>query len=141
MNKPRNAATRQFILAGHATFTVNNDKGQHYTYLVRKREGTEIFPETFFVACLSGGYRYLGVLAPNDGRLVHAAYKSPLPPTHEAVTVLRWALRLVWREAWHKLPEGYGIVHEGHCGKCGRKLTRPDSIDNGIGPECMARMA
>ena len=30
---------------------------------------------------------------------------------------------------------------EGKCRKCNRKLTNPDSIDNGIGPECAKKVA
>jgi hypothetical protein len=29
------------------------------------------------------------------------------------------------------------IWHEGRCGRCGRKLTVPESIHNGYGPECI----
>lgn len=32
------------------------------------------------------------------------------------------------------------IRHEGKCGRCGRALTRPESIDTGLGPECAAKM-
>ena len=28
------------------------------------------------------------------------------------------------------------IYHSGHCCKCGRLLTTPESVLNGIGPEC-----
>jgi hypothetical protein len=27
--------------------------------------------------------------------------------------------------------------HEGRCGRCGRRLTVPDSIASGYGPECV----
>lgn len=29
------------------------------------------------------------------------------------------------------------VLHEGKCGRCGRKLTVPESIDTGLGPECV----
>jgi hypothetical protein len=28
------------------------------------------------------------------------------------------------------------VWHEGRCGRCGRKLTVPESIESGFGPEC-----
>jgi hypothetical protein len=35
------------------------------------------------------------------------------------------------------LPEFVEVWHEGHCGKCGKRLTVPSSIENGLGPECI----
>lgn len=32
------------------------------------------------------------------------------------------------------------IRHEGRCGRCGRALTRPESIDTGLGPDCAEKM-
>jgi hypothetical protein len=37
----------------------------------------------------------------------------------------------------NNLPNFIEIWHEGRCGKCGRTLTVPDSIANGLGPECI----
>ena len=35
-----------------------------------------------------------------------------------------------------RIPEHLEIFHEGRCCACGRKLTTPESILSGIGPEC-----
>jgi len=35
---------------------------------------------------------------------------------------------------------GLNFFHEGKCGKCGRKLTTPESIKNGFGPTCLGGM-
>lgn len=32
------------------------------------------------------------------------------------------------------------VWHEGSCGRCGRKLTVPESIANGLGPECAEKV-
>jgi hypothetical protein len=45
---------------------------------------------------------------------------------------------MVWKN--QELPGGYKIHHEGRCGKCGRLLTVPESVETGIGPECAKRM-
>jgi hypothetical protein len=29
------------------------------------------------------------------------------------------------------------VHHEGRCGRCGRTLTVPESIESGFGPECI----
>lgn len=31
------------------------------------------------------------------------------------------------------------VWHEGRCGRCGRKLTVPSSIETGLGPECAGK--
>lgn len=36
-----------------------------------------------------------------------------------------------------ELPEQIEVWHEGRCGRCGRRLTVPESIANGLGPECI----
>ena len=36
-----------------------------------------------------------------------------------------------------ELPETVTIHHEGRCGRCGRRLTVPESIISGYGPECI----
>jgi len=36
--------------------------------------------------------------------------------------------------------EGYRLQLEGRCVVCNRKLTHPESIDAGIGPECASRL-
>lgn len=34
----------------------------------------------------------------------------------------------------------YGM-HSGNCGFCGRKLTDPESVKRGIGPDCLGKLA
>lgn len=33
----------------------------------------------------------------------------------------------------------YEVLHEGRCVRCNRKLTHPESIKSGIGPECAGK--
>jgi hypothetical protein len=43
---------------------------------------------------------------------------------------------------YFKNPNGYKTIkvyHSGKCGKCGRKLTTPESIKSGLGPYCGKR--
>jgi hypothetical protein len=39
-----------------------------------------------------------------------------------------------------ELPKGLKVHHEGRCCRCGRKLTVPESIETGLGPECASRL-
>lgn len=40
----------------------------------------------------------------------------------------------------HNLLEELEVYHHGRCGRCGRKLTDPDSIVQGMGPECRKKL-
>jgi len=42
--------------------------------------------------------------------------------------------------AINEMPEHIQIWHEGKCGHCGKTLTVPLSIENGIGPVCQNRI-
>ncbi len=39
-----------------------------------------------------------------------------------------------------QIPDHLEIRHSGKCGRCGRTLTTPESLDRGIGPECWGIM-
>ena len=131
-----------FITAGKATFTVSNGKGEHYTYRVTKKEAQGNYPAAHFINLLTGpdntsDYTYLGVLDAATGK-VRTTAKSRYNSDSKPVKVASWALSIVWQNA--TLPEGYAIQHEGRCGRCGRALTVPESIESGIGPECASKM-
>ncbi len=130
--------TKNFIIAGKAIFTVDNGKGDHYTFRINKKEASGSYPEAFFVALLSGpdntsDYSYLGMLVPQTGE-VRLTAKSRYKEDTVPVKVIRWALKKVWTD--QEFPQGYAIYHEGRCGRCGRLLTVPSSVESGFGPEC-----
>ena len=131
------AVTRQFILGGHAVFTVAGPNG-HYTYKVRRPT-----PEhPYFASLLTGpnnttDYTYLGVVGDADLR-VHTTRRSAWPNDAVPVRVLAWALAHV--EQARPFPAGYTLHHEGRCARCGRALTTPESVERGFGPECWATM-
>lgn len=130
--------TRDFITAGKAIFTVSNGKGDHYTYRITHREATAVYREMWAVALLTGpdnlnNYTYLGVLNQATGETI-LTRNSKFTYDSVPVRVIRWALGIVWRNG--VFPNGYQLYHEGRCGRCGRVLTVPSSIESGIGPEC-----
>lgn len=126
----------RFLEGGKAVFTVSNDRGQHYTYKIRHPQN-----KPFFAMLLTGpdnesSYTYLGIYNPQQKK-VYLTQKSRYKEDSTPVKVLRWAINVL---AQHKaLPAGYSIQHEGRCCCCGRKLTTPESINRGIGPECATR--
>lgn len=133
------ADPKRFIHAGNATFTLVS-MGSRFTYRVRQKNSEG----PFFVSLLTGSdnegsYSYLGMLWPDKPyRYVHgrkSKVKSAAPP----VQAFGWYLYHLGRGA--DVTEKVKIYHAGRCGRCGRKLTVPESIMTGLGPECSGKVA
>jgi len=125
-----------FILAGKCTLTIKSlQSGNHFTYKVRETNEKNDF---FFVSVLSGTedqYRYLGYV--RNGVYVHGGHKAKVGVN----TPLHLAFNLIFNLAKvGKNNINAELYHAGKCGKCGRKLTHPESLQTGIGPDCATRM-
>jgi hypothetical protein len=130
------ADARAYALAGNATLTLQSLKsGTHFTYKVRAAKedpnSTRASVPTWFVSLLANGnegqFTYLGIIQGAAFRLTRNSKAGADAPSVKAFTYF-WALR--------DLPGNLVVRHEGRCGRCGRTLTVPESIDAGIGPEC-----
>ena len=129
---------RTFITAGRATFTLQGRGARCYTYKVTRSEDGG----AYFVSLLTGpdntaDYTYMGLLDVDTGR-VRLTAKSTYTPASTPVIALRWALPILWRG--DELPTPARLLHIGRCGRCGRALTVPSSINAGIGPECATKL-
>ncbi len=129
--------TKDFVLAGQAVFTVTNPVGEYYTYRV-DRVADEGKPARYFAKLLTGpdntsDYTYLGMVDEITSRVV-LTRASRYTADSRPYRVLDWALSKVWE--CKELPAGYSLRHIGRCGRCGRPLTTPDSLDIGLGPIC-----
>lgn len=128
----------KFFTGGNATFTVESVTGEYFTFKVRQPK-----PDMPHFASLLRGpnnetdYSYVGIMCPQTGS-VRLTAKSKVTEDAKSVKVLRWALKHAFGDK--TLPDGYKVRHEGKCGCCGRKLTVPESLDRGIGPECWAKL-
>ena len=129
-----------FMLAGKAIFTLRSAKtGTRYTYKVSKPKPKEGYENSnvFFVSYLTGtdnnsDYTYLGMIGKEGGfRLTKA---SRLPATAGPVVAFQYVFNSL--TARGEAP-GVEIYHEGRCGRCGRRLTVPESVTSGYGPECI----
>lgn len=145
--------TQDFVLAGNATFTLEipaafakeRNTKPHYTYKVTYSEPNGQWAEAYWVGLLTGSdnensFSRLGKLDPVTGevRLVRGACATE---TSYCFRLLERALACVWdRETVRMEAAGFDLHHEGKCGKCGRKLTVPSSVESGIGPECAKKM-
>lgn len=144
---------REFVLAGDAIFTIevgsrghsDEPRAPHYTYRVQRVEANDRYPESFFVKLLCGpdntsDYKYLGKLDPFTSE-TKATAKSCRAADSFELRLLNKVLARVW-SGDHAAYEahGYRTHHEGRCGRCGRTLTVPSSVESGIGPECRKKM-
>lgn len=132
---------RAYVLAGNATVTIRSTTtGQRFTYQVTQsasrpgdRPGTM---PVWFVALLTGpdnerDWTYLGTIFADGFRLTR---KSRAGTDAPSVVAFTW-----WSRHWEDAR--VEVWHEGTCGRCGRTLTVPESIETGLGPVCAEKAA
>jgi len=119
----------KFILGGKSFVTFLNTKTDNrFTFKVVKHKKDDIY----FVNVLTGPDVYSFVGTVRDGVYKHSP-KSNISNEAQSVKVFNY---IVNKLASNNLPDFIEIYHDGRCGKCGRQLTVPDSIETGFGPEC-----
>jgi hypothetical protein len=139
---------KEFFTAGRAIFTIEVPQEfmelygtkPHYTYRIRIKEEKDKAPK-WYVDYLSGSdnlsnYSYLGRLNPETGNVL---LTNNSRVTEEAwnYRLLRRALARIFENKPNKITKaGFNLHHEGKCGRCGRALTVPESIQTGLGPIC-----
>jgi hypothetical protein len=120
---------QRFILSGNATLIVFNTKtGNHRKYRIWEKSDN-----TFYVY---HDDNYLGkivyyIFSPHY-KAMEPGY-AYLREVQGFIRVWDWVTRL-------SLPEHVQLLHTGVCGYCGRLLTDPDSIQQGLGPVCRKKL-
>lgn len=138
----------------NGTYTIENTKtGEHRTFSIKTQKPDAKFaPGSRVLALLNGpdntadyqGFAFITAQAPGVtvwkskcGSFVGGTYK------HSAFEVYATMLVTLVEDAekgklkgnvWHQ--RGYKVHLEGSCIYCNRKLTTPESIKCGIGPDC-----
>ena len=134
-------AVRAYALGGNATFTIESMvTGTRFTFKVRAstNSGASIGRGVFFVSLLTGpdntqDYTYLGIIPRDDPMTFRLTAKSRAGEEAPSVKAFKW----LWRQvSAGRLPALVEVWHEGSCGRCGRTLTVPESVEAGFGPEC-----
>jgi hypothetical protein len=132
------AAATLYTLAGRAVISLRSKAtGNHLTFKV---EVTKNNARRWFVSIKDQErYRYLGMLVDQGDRLTLAlTSKSAHYRPSIVVTAFDYFAQFVLSR--NTIPPELDVFHEGHCGRCGRTLTDPESIELGIGPECKKTM-
>jgi hypothetical protein len=122
-----------FILAGNAIFTVKNvETDNRFTFKVTKHKVDDIY----FVKVLTNPdtFEFIGTIRKNSD--FKHSMKSRIKNDAKSVLVIDYIIKKLYK---NELPNIIEIWHEGKCGRCGRRLTVPDSIESGMGPECSKR--
>ena len=128
------SAVKAYLLAGNATATFQNPiTGNRFTYKIMKgkQEGAPHFVKVLTGQDNEGDFTYLGCIF--DGVTFRVTAKSRISPDAPSARVFAWVWARVCTGADISPVE---IYHSGRCGKCGRKLTVPESILTGLGPVC-----
>ena len=134
---------KDFFFGGKAIFTVESLKsGEHKTFKIQQTKANPRFPtQSFMLSLLTGpcnetAYEYIGIVDESTGnlRLTKASRRNEGSPD---VLTFRWLMKHLFTD---KVLTNAKVHHEGKCGCCGRKLTVPESITRGIGPECWSRI-
>jgi hypothetical protein len=133
-------AVPAYALAGNATITLlSGNTDRHFTYKIKKSKDNE---NLYFINLLSGpdndnDYQYIGCYYSDT------EYFHPAKPWKDRVT-MAWppSLRAIrfFLSKLYNIPDNLHVFHEGRCGRCGRKLTTPESIERGLGPECLTAL-
>lgn len=128
---------KEFVLAGNAIITLQSGQtGKHFTYkITRDRKQDTLYTiRLLYGADNTHDYAYIGCYYSNT-KVFHLIplYLSRLefarPPAIRAITYFFNRI--------DNIPHNLYVYHHCRCGRCGRLLTTPESIERGYGPECI----
>lgn len=133
------AQFRNFIFAGRSIFTLENQTtGNYITFKVKqmKKEGKPI-AHMYVIECKALGDRSYGFELLGFLNMQAKEFRRRKNPDFVGTKTWIWLLQNL--ESLERF-ETLSIYHEGKCCKCGMPLTVPESIESGIGPECLRKM-
>ena len=119
-----------FMHAGKSIFTIqNNETKNRFTYKVTKDRKRP----RWYVRVLTKHKQwvYLGCIKNGVFTATPASFKRT---TDTAFIAFKFIFKYRKGIANSAKLTAY---HEGRCGRCGRRLTVPESIESGFGPECI----
>ena len=131
--KLKHSDSLKFMFAGNSKFTtINTETDNKFTYHIKIAKDSNLY---FVIVLKNAQYTFIGTIL--EGEYKHGK-KSKIENDDQSVLVIK---HLVKHLVKNNLQECVEIWHQGTCGKCGRPLTVPASIDYGIGPECMKKLS
>lgn len=139
---------KKFIFAGDALITIKNvDTGNRFTFKIKKR-GDKPRPtpiDLYWVSVLTmpnnnddGAYKFIGSMSREEG--FRSSPKSYIKDNSLSVKVANYYFNRLLGFSKFPLHSNVKTYHNGFCGRCGRILTVPESIETGFGADCAAIM-
>ncbi len=131
---------KNFVLAGNATITVRSGStGSRFTFKIRAPKKNTRNAPIWFVSLLTGSdnesdFEYFGNIR-NTGAFDHGR-RSRITTESMGAKAFTWFWNMI-QAGRNDVLERADVWHEGQCGRCGRKLTVPESVESGFGPECI----
>ena len=131
---------KRFIVGGKAFMTLESKRtGKWFTYKIKRAKKDDL-TSPFFVSVLTGmdnekAYTYMGTIFKNENKLSFNLTKnSKIREEALSYKAFNFFFKLMSDNKTH---EELSVYHRGVCCVCGKKLTTPESLKNGIGPFCM----
>ena len=136
--------TRNLLFQGKFIFTIQSKKtSKRFTYKIIQPKDNKKQTKVFFVSVQTGPsnlkFGYFGHiwLDENTGKSEFnfaKVEKAKVKRDAEQVKFFTYFLHELMAE---RLEGRVDIYHSGHCARCGKRLTTPESVKLGIGPECI----
>lgn len=133
----------EYVLGGKGTATIRSEAtGKRFTYkfgVPKNPQPNRKIPIFVKLLVAPETYQYIGCIwREANGRLSYAhGANCRIGKDAPSIKAIQWFLKCIERSV---VPDQLSVYHEGVCGRCGRKLTVPESIESGLGPVC-ARLA
>ena len=131
---------KKFIVGGKAIMTLESKRtSRWFTYKIKRAKKDDL-TSPFFVSVLTGmdnesAYTYMGTIFSKNNKLEFSLTKnSKIGEDALSYKAFTYFFKLLLE---NKLHEEMAIYHRGICSVCGKTLTQPESLKNGIGPFCM----
>lgn len=129
---------KKFMIAGKSIFTIKNEKTQNrFTYKIEKAKRRQDLYWVYLL-CMKdnddkSSYKYIGGFSEKE-MFKQSVSRSTIKKHTVGIQGIEWLVNKLWNgESINPIT----FYHSGFCGRCGKRLTVPESIISGFGPECI----
>lgn len=152
---------RRYLEGGNATLTIESKSGTRFTFRFRQPDPVDLRDPAqvanglrhakrgrcIWVSVLNGpdnesNYAFIGTIFPDRSTTdIRPSGRSKVGLDAPSAQAVQWLLRQTYLGTNDEALFGRATIwHEGRCGRCGRKLTVPESVATGFGPECSSQL-